>query len=50
MGSDYWQGLVDWMEAKMLGEGMIDPMDLKLLQIIDDPKQAVAIVKGTIEI
>ncbi|HKM17082.1 MAG TPA: TIGR00730 family Rossman fold protein [Limnochordia bacterium] len=50
MGSDYWQGLVDWMEAKMLGEGMIDPMDLKLLQITDDPKQAVAIVKGTIEI
>ncbi len=50
MGSDYWQDLVKWMEDKMLGEGMIDPADLKLLQITDDPKQAVAIVKGTIEI
>ena len=50
MGSDYWQDLVKWMEDKMLGEGMIDPADLKLLQITDDPKQAVAIVKATIEI
>ncbi len=50
MGTDYWRDLVDWMEEKMLGEGMINPSDLQLLQLTDDPDQAVAVVKDTIRI
>lgn len=50
MGTDYWRDLVDWMEEKMLGEGMINPSDLQLLQLTDDPDQAVAVVKDIIRI
>lgn len=50
MGTDYWRDLVDWMEEKMLGEGMINPSDLQLLHLTDDPDQAVAVVKDTIRI
>lgn len=50
MGSDYWHDLVSWMETKMLGEGMIDPADLKLLQITDDPERVVAIVREAVGI
>lgn len=50
MGSDYWHDLVGWMETKMLGEGMIDPADLKLLQITDDPERVVAIVREAVGI
>ncbi len=50
MGSEYWQGLVEWMETKMLAEGMINPEDLNLLKITDDPDQAVEIIQTTIKI
>lgn len=50
MGSEYWQGLVEWMETKMLAEGMINPEDLNLLKITNDPDQAVEIIQTTIKI
>lgn len=50
MGSEYWQGLVEWMETKMLAEAMINPEDLNLLKITNDPDQAVEIIQTTIKI
>lgn len=40
-GADYWQGLVDWIRDKLLGEGMIGAGDLDLIQIIDEPEDIV---------
>ena len=34
-GSDYWRGMVDWIEKTMLAEGLISPEDLNLLIITD---------------
>jgi uncharacterized protein (TIGR00730 family) len=45
MGSDYWQGLLDWMKKTMLQEGKILPADLELIQIIDDPDEVVKHIK-----
>jgi uncharacterized protein (TIGR00730 family) len=45
MGSEYWQGLLDWMKKHPLSEGMISKSDLDLFTITDDPKEAVTIVK-----
>jgi uncharacterized protein (TIGR00730 family) len=42
VGSDYWSGLIDWMRERMLGEGKVDPHDLKLLEVVDDPHEVVA--------
>jgi hypothetical protein len=35
-GSQYWQGLIDWLRATMLPSGKIGPADLDLLHISDD--------------
>jgi uncharacterized protein (TIGR00730 family) len=37
VGSSYWQGLVDWVRERALGEGKISPHDMELLSVTDDP-------------
>ena len=37
VGTDYWDGLVDWMRVSLLGEGKISPGDLDLFCLTDDP-------------
>lgn len=41
MGSEYWKGLFDWLRKTMLRDNKISPDDLELIQIIDDPDEAV---------
>ncbi len=41
MGRDYWSGLLDWIKTTMLNEGKIQPEDLELIQVMDDPEQVV---------
>jgi uncharacterized protein (TIGR00730 family) len=45
MGSEYWQGLFDWVKKTMLTEGNISPADLDLIQVIDGPEQSVYHIK-----
>ena len=40
-GRAYWQGLVDWIRGTVLAEGKINPPDLDLLTVTDDPADAV---------
>ena len=44
MGSEFWQGLLDWIEGTMLGVGNISPADLELIPVTDDPAEAVRII------
>jgi len=45
MGSEYWSGLVGWVKEKMLGEyNYIEPDDLKLFTMVDDPESATRII------
>ena len=45
MGSEYWKGLTDWMEQKMLKEhGYIAPEDLNVFSVLDDPQAVVKII------
>jgi uncharacterized protein (TIGR00730 family) len=37
----YWRGLLDWMRSTLVLEKMIDPSDLDLVQVIDEPKRVV---------
>ncbi len=39
--STYWQGFLDWVKERMLGENMIDEEDLDLIQIADSAKEVV---------
>jgi len=40
-GTQYWQGLVEWLKEPMQERGYISPDDLDLMEITDDPAQAV---------
>ena len=45
MGSDYWEGLIDWINEKMLHEhGYIDSEDMDVFTVVDDPQAAVKII------
>jgi uncharacterized protein (TIGR00730 family) len=37
----FWRGLVDWLRERLVAENMIDPGDMDLLQLIDDPRHVV---------
>jgi uncharacterized protein (TIGR00730 family) len=45
MVSDYWNGLIDWMQRKMLNEHQfISPSDFNVFTVQDDPDAAVKII------
>jgi uncharacterized protein (TIGR00730 family) len=45
VGRSYWQGLIDWIENVMLGqENNISAEDLKLINIVDNPTDAVKVI------
>jgi uncharacterized protein (TIGR00730 family) len=37
----FWRGLLDWFRSTIVGEGMISPADMDLVQIIDEPEKIV---------
>ena len=41
VGSDFWSGMVDWVKARMLKEGLISEADLQLFKLVDEPEQVV---------
>ena len=44
VGSDYWKGLVQWMEKTMLSNKAIDRSDLKIFSVADTPQEVVSII------
>lgn len=43
--SEYWGGLVRWIEEKMAAEKKISPEDLHIFQVVDTAQEAVAIIE-----
>ncbi len=41
MNSDYWQGLITWLEQSMAASGHINAGDLQLFRVLDNPQDAV---------
>ncbi len=44
LGSDYWGGLLDWLRGTVAGRGHISASEAELLQLTDDPAEAVRLV------
>lgn len=42
VGSTFWNGLLQWFGDQLVVNGMINPEDLNLVQVIDDPELVVA--------
>lgn len=45
-GSEYWQGLLDWMRNTMLVKGTISEEDFAHIKITDDPEEVLAIIEA----
>jgi uncharacterized protein (TIGR00730 family) len=43
-GSEFWSGLVEWIEKTLVGESKITPNDRNLFTVTDDPQEAVDIM------
>ncbi|HLO90285.1 MAG: TIGR00730 family Rossman fold protein [Chloroflexota bacterium] len=45
VSSDYWTGLLDWIQKKMLSEMNIHPADMDIFSIVDTAEEAVEIIE-----
>lgn len=43
-GKDYWSGLINWMEDRMLADRMIAKSDLKLFTVTDDCEEVINVM------
>lgn len=39
--SDFWRGMLEWLQNVLVAEGMIAPEDMDLIQVIDEPAEVV---------
>jgi len=44
VGSEFWGGLLGWFRERLVAEKMINPADIHLLQVIDEPEAVVAAI------
>jgi uncharacterized protein (TIGR00730 family) len=45
LGTDYWGGLLAWMEDRLLSQKMINRRDLRMLRVTDDVDEVVRIIE-----
>ncbi len=48
VGSEYWQGLIEWIKARMLENKTINKEDLDIFVILDDPDEIIQYIKRTV--
>lgn len=48
VGSEYWNGLADWINDRLLARKLISPKDIDIIQIMDDPEEIVDMLKKRI--
>lgn len=44
VGTDYWNGLVDWVKNTMVKEKIISKNDLTLFKLTDDPREVLSLI------
>jgi len=44
MDSDYWAGLIKWMQTRLVREGKINPADMNIFHISDDEDEAIQFI------
>jgi uncharacterized protein (TIGR00730 family) len=45
INSQYWKGLIDWIGDTMLKNSAITESDMDIFRLVDDPEEAVGIIK-----
>ena len=44
VGGEFWSGLLGWFKDSLVPMGLINPDDMNLMQVIDDPDQVLEAV------
>jgi uncharacterized protein (TIGR00730 family) len=44
LGVDFWGPMIEWIRGTLVAEGMVSEKDLDLIQVVDDPAEAVDLV------
>ena len=42
----FWRGLLEWMQERMVSEGMIDAEDMRLLKVVEEPEEVLPAIFG----
>jgi predicted Rossmann-fold nucleotide-binding protein len=50
VGTEFWSGLLEWLQEKILANGNVDSDDMKIIHLLDDPQEIVSYIKKTIVI
>ncbi len=45
VGTDYWDGLLEWIRNQLLSQALISPTDMDIIQLLDEPQEIVDSVK-----
>ncbi|MCF8061875.1 MAG: TIGR00730 family Rossman fold protein [Deltaproteobacteria bacterium] len=45
VGSKYWKGLVGWLKGTLVEAGAVSPEDLDIFSVVDEPEEAVRIIR-----
>jgi uncharacterized protein (TIGR00730 family) len=45
VGREYWQGMMDWLQKSVLALGNVEPGDLNLFHIVDEPSEVCEIIR-----
>ncbi len=48
VGTEYWGGLLEWIQSRLLEEKMISSEDLEIIQVMDDPEKIVKAVRRVV--
>ena len=49
VGEKFWQGLIDWVKEVQIAQGLVSEKDLRFIQIVDTPEQALDLVLNKYE-
>ena len=50
VGSEFWKGLVKWIEKQVLTNHMISPEDMAIFHVLDDPEQVIDVIKKAVPV
>lgn len=45
VGSEYWKGLIDWLESTVVKKGCITKKELNIFHVVDKPAEVISIIK-----
>lgn len=46
LGTEFWKGLLEWMQTKLVSLGLVSPGDMRWVHVVDTPEEVMKIISG----